>query len=203
MKIHGYTLIEIMVALAVFAILAVLTSVAMYHAFNTRARVSFHADRLNELQLAVIMMTRDAEQAVNRPVREKEMHLIPSFVGQPYYFEFTRAGLVNPNGLEDRSTLKRIAFICHNQQLIRRSWSTLDEPKRKQYQDKILLNHLEACSFAYLTHNRQILSEWHEHVVMQNQIKDPMPIGIQLTLKLNNWGEMSLLFIIPEGLYAG
>ncbi|AHE67166.1 GspJ family T2SS minor pseudopilin variant LspJ [Legionella oakridgensis] len=202
MKTQGYTLIEIMVALAVFAILAVLTSVAMYHAFNTRARVNIHSDRLSELQLAMTIITRDAQQAVNRPVREAEMHLSSSFIGQPLYFEFTRGGIVNPNGTEKRSTMKRIAFICQEQQLIRRSWN-LDEPKRKQYQDKIILNNLDSCSFAYLSHNRQVLTDWHEHVVMQNQIKDPMPIAIQWTLKLHNWGEMSLLFIIPEGLYAG
>jgi len=199
----GYTLLEIMVALAVFAILATITSSAMYHAFNTRARVSAQADRLNALQLAITLMERDTEQVVERAVLGNEMHLFPAFIGQAQYIEFTRGGLVNPKGAEQRSTLKRVAFVCQGDKLIRRSWVHLDTLKRNQYQDRIVLDNLEKCTFAYLTHNRQILTEWRENALQQNQKKAALPIAVQFNLTLHDWGNMSLLFVLPEGLYAG
>lgn len=201
-KSAGYTLIEILIALAVFAILATITSSAMYHAFDTKARVNVQADRLNSLQLALTLVGRDIDQMVERSVRGNEMHLFPPFVGQPNYLEFTRAGIVNPNDQIPRSTLMRIAFLCRGNQLVRRTWESLDTPKRALYQDKVLLDNLNQCSFAYLAQNRQILSEWRENAVQQNQKKAPLPNAVQFTLTLSDWGNMSLLFIVPESLYG-
>ncbi len=199
----GYTLLEVLVALAVFAILATITSSAMYHAFNTRARVNLQADRLNALQLAITLIGRDTEQEVVRAVRGNEMHLFPAFIGQTQYLEFTRGGLVNPKGAALRSTLKRVAFVCQGSTLVRRSWESLDTPKRNQYQDKILIDNLDKCSFAYLAHNKQMLAEWVENALQQNQKKASLPMAVQFNLTLHDWGNMSLLFILPEGLYAG
>jgi len=202
-KTRGFTLIEILIALAVFAILATITSSAMYHAFNTRARVTKQADRLNTLQLAITMIGRDVQQTIERSIVSGDMHVSPAFVGESNYVEFTRSGVVNPNSLAQRSTLKRVAFLCGGGKLIRRSWQQLDTPARKQVQDRILLTDLDECSIAYLAHNRQILSEWRENAVQEDQKKETLPSAIQFTLTLHDWGNMSLLFIIPEALYAG
>ncbi len=61
--------------------------------------------------------------------------------------------------MERRSTLKRVAYVCAEKKLIRRSWENLDTPNRKHYQDKILLDNLEQCSFDYLSNSRQVLPE--------------------------------------------
>lgn len=198
----AYTLIEIMIALAVFAVLATITSTAMYHAFNTRARVNVQADKLNALQLALALIARDTSQVVERGVRGNEMHVFPAFVGKESYLEFTRSGFVNPDNTEQRSTLKRVAYSCKGGSLSRRSWETLDSPLRDVSHDKLLLTNLDECSFAYLTRSRQVLAEWHENAVQQNQKKESLPMAIQFTLTVHDWGNMSLLFMIPEALYA-
>ncbi|KTD36232.1 type II secretory pathway protein LspJ [Legionella nautarum] len=199
----GFTLIEILIALTVFAILAAITSSAMYYAFNTRSRVSEQAERLNALQLAITLIEHDTEQVIVRDIRAgHEMQLHPVFEGEAQYLEFTRSGFVNPNSEEKRSVLQRVAFLCQNNQLIRRSWVTLDPVNREIYQDKILIDRLMNCQFAYLNHNLQVLSEWRPNAVQQNQRAEPIPKAIQMNLRLNDWGKMSLLFIIPGALYA-
>ena len=198
----GFTLLEILVALSVFVILATMTSSAMYHAFNTRALVTAQADRLSTLQLAMALIKRDTQQIVERSVHDSQQHVFPAFIGRSNYVEFTRSGEVNPADSEQRSTLIRIAFLCRNDQLVRRRWETPDTPHRGTYQDKVLLSHLSQCRFAYLDHNQQVLSEWHENAVKQNQHKESLPNAIQFTLNLTYWGDMSLLFVIPEALYA-
>ncbi len=204
MKVHGtgYTLIEIMVALMVFAILATITASAMYNAFDTRARINVKADQINKIQLALAMIEKDTVQAIDRSVVGNEMHQFPPFVGQANYVEFTRTGFANPNGIEHRSTLKRVAYLCSGDQLVRRTWEVLDSPERHNHQDKILLDKLEKCSFAYLATNHQIFTEWRAYALQQNQKNENMPTAIQLTLTLRDLGNMSLLFIIPEALYA-
>ena len=198
----GYTLIEIMIALAVFAILGAIASGAIYQAFETRSRVSVQANQLNELQLAILRLTRDVHQIVERSVFGDEMHIFPPFVGQPNYLEFTRAGLVNPGDIAQRSTLQRVAWLCQKNQLIRRSFTTLDSLKRHEYQDTVVLQHLKSCSFAYLTTKHQRLSEWREYTVLHNQAKERLPVAVQGIFSFEQWGNMSLLFVIPGGLHA-
>lgn len=197
----GFTLLEILIALTVFAILATVTSGAMYHAFDTRNRVNDQANRLTQLQLTVSMIENDAKQVIDRPIRGNEMRLFPIFYGNNKYAEFTRDGLTNPFGQDRRSSLKRIAFVCENNKFFRRSWSVLDPVDHNQFESKLLLDNLDECQLRYLNHGLEVLSEWREHAVSQNQKKEPFPQAIQLNLTLKDWGKASFLFLIPEAVY--
>lgn len=201
-KHEGYTLLEILIALAVFAILSSMTASAMYHAFDTRARVDVQANQLNTIQLALTLIMRDTEQMVERGVSGEDMRLFPPFVGQANYLEFTRGGLINPAGINAHSTLKRVAYMCRGKKLIRRTWESLDSPNRSNHQDRIIFENLDECKFAYLANNQQILPEWREYAIQQNQKKETLPIAIQCSLTIHNWGNMNFLFPIPEALYA-
>lgn len=203
MKLSGYTLIEIMVALIVFAILATLTATAMYHTFETRAHVNEHANRLNQLQQSLIIMERDVKQATNRPVLNQDMLMQPALIGQSDYVEFTRGGIINPEGIAKTSSLQRVAFLCKGQQLIRRSWPRLDAPKQSSSHDKLILDNLEHCSFGYLSQKRELLKDWRQQEgLLRHQRKAALPLAVQFNLTLSDQGNMNLLFIIPEALYA-
>lgn len=200
---RGYTLIEILIALAVFAILSAMTANALQHAFSTKERVDIQANQLNSLQLTLSLITKDTEQVIDRAIIGADMRTSPPFIGQSHYVEFTRGGSVNPDELEKRSTLKRIAYLCKNKTLIRRSWHRLDTSSRELFQDNILLEDLNACDFSFIAANRQTLTEWHEYALQQNQKKESLPSAIQLNLDLKQWGNMSLIFPLAEAIYAG
>lgn len=202
-KIQGFTLLEILIALTVFAILATFTSSALYYAFNTRARLSMQAERLIHLQLAITLIERDIEQVAARAVRGNNMQLFPAFIGKANYVELTRDGLPNPHYQENRSTLKRIALLCKNNRLIRRTWNSLDTPNRQNFADKILLDQVNYCRFAYLNNRLELLPEWREYFTSPQQKIEPFPRAVQLSLTLANWGKASFLFILPEALYGG
>lgn len=198
----GFTLIEILIALTVFAILATITSSSLYYAFNARTRVNAQAEQLNTLQLAVSIIQQDISQTVERAVRGNEMRLFPVFVGQTQYLEFTRDGSVNPQSVDKRSTLKRVALVCEDGKLLHRTWNSLDPADRNIYADKGLLDNLTDCHFNYLNQNLEVLNEWREQAVTQNQRKEPFPKAIQVNVTLKEWGKMNVLFIIPEALYV-
>ena len=198
----GFTLIEVLIALSVFAILASITSSAMYRAFNTREHVTTQANRLNALQLAVALMNRDIQQIVERSVLGNELHHFPPFTGQRDYIEFSRGGIINPTNINRRGTLQRIAYLCKKDRLYRRSWMVLDGPNRNQYQDKLVLDNLSQCQFSFLAHNLLTLPRWQEYALKQNQNKETLPTAIQLSINLNDCGKLNLSFIIPEALYA-
>ena len=201
-KSKGFTLLEILIALTIFAILAAITSSILYHAFSIRTRVADQADKTNTLQLAISLIQQDTIQTVERPIRSNDNQVFPAFIGQAKYLELTRDGNANPQSVEKRSTLKRVALVCNGQTLVRRTWSTLDSINRKKFEDKILLDDLTQCHFKYLNQSLQLLEQWRDQAVTQSQRKEPMPKAVQVNITFKNRGEMNLLFIIPGALYA-
>ncbi|MDP3704487.1 MAG: GspJ family T2SS minor pseudopilin variant LspJ [Legionellaceae bacterium] len=191
---QGFTLIEIIIALSIFATIAVITSSVLYESFKIRERVTIQSEQLSTLQLAITLLQRDTAQLVFRPVRGNEMHLFPALIGQANYLEFTRGGAVNPMSLEQRSTLKRVAYLCEQGKFIRRIWSQLDTPDRDDYHDNVLLNNLKTCSFAYMGSDNIMKPVWYQVPSPTNMRKKPrLPKAVQLTITLKNWGKMILL----------
>lgn len=198
----GFTLIEILIALTVFAIIATITSSTLYYAFTTRTRVNEQSERLSAIQLAISLIQQDTSQTVERAIRGNDMRVYPIFVGRPGYIEFTRDGDVNPGSSDKRSTLKRIALICQKGALIRRTWDSLDPPNRAVHADKLLIANLSDCHFGYLNQYLQVFPEWRADAVNQDQNKESLPKAIQINLTLQDLGEINLLFTLPGALYA-
>jgi len=201
-KRKGFTLLEILIALTIFAILATITSSSLYYAFNTRNLVNIQANRLNELQLAISIIQQDTLQIVDRAIRGNEMRQFPVLVGQSEYMEFTRDGFVNPKSRQKRSTLKRIGLACLDGALVHRTWNSLDPIDRNQYEDRVLIKNVNKCTFSYLNQNLQSLPEWREEALNEEQQTEIFPKALQINLTLKDWGPINLLFIVPKALYA-
>lgn len=200
-KIAGFTLLEILIALSIFAILAVITASTLYYALNSKTRVAQQAEQLVTLQLALTLLERDIQQMIERPVLSDNHQMISEFIGHTAGLEWTHGGFINPFYREKRSTLERVAYLCQNQQLIRRSWPLLDIPDRSHYQDKLLLGNLETCRFAYFNKHLQLLDAWQANALSSQQNIETFPKAVQLTLNVLGWGEGRFLFIIPGALY--
>ncbi|HMA97843.1 MAG TPA: type II secretion system minor pseudopilin GspJ, partial [Wenzhouxiangella sp.] len=92
---RGYTLIEVLISVSVFAVL----SGSVYLALSAMSDAAFvqreRSEALAELQLTVARLDADLRQLVTRPVRVAEGGLAPALLGAPNGFEATRAGWGN------------------------------------------------------------------------------------------------------------
>lgn len=197
----GFTLIEILVALAVFAVLSTLTALSMSHAFNTRARVSEQMERIAALDLGIALLNRDTFQITSRGLRDEAMRLRPAFIGHRLEMEFTTSGFTNPHAVEKRSTLKRISLFCHKDQLVRRSYASLDRVNENDYEDRVLFSSLQSCQFEYLSPENQWNNQWINIITADNKPTGTLPKAIQVKLVLKDQSPFALVFVIPEGLY--
>ena len=127
-RARGFSLIELLVALAVFAALAAAAYGGLAQIAQTRGALARQQDRFAEIVRAVSMLERDLRQAVSRPVRGRgrEDHL-PALAGTGDRIELTRIGFANPLA-EPRSNLERVAYAVDGQRLMRGRYAALDRP---------------------------------------------------------------------------
>ncbi|ALG68833.1 type II secretion system minor pseudopilin GspJ [Beggiatoa leptomitoformis] len=198
-KQDGFTLLELLIALAIFAVIAVLAYGGLSVVLDVRAQTDLQAKTLAQLQLALSLLARDVEQAVNRPIRNKYGDTESAFIGEPTFIEFTRAGWRNPTQ-STRSTLQRVRYFWHEQQLWRSYWLVLDQAQDSQAETGVLLTDITNLQIRFLDNRLQ----WHEQwppdaqaVVTQvenGEKLDPLALkAIELVLTVKSWGKLTRL----------
>ncbi len=108
-KHKGFTLIEMLVSLAIFALIGITAYQVLASAALVSEREQTRTENMRELDRALRIIERDLRQVVNRPVRDEygPQHALTGSADGT--LEFTRGGNDNPLGLP-RSDLLRVAY---------------------------------------------------------------------------------------------
>jgi general secretion pathway protein J len=197
----GFTLLELLVSLAIFALLATMAYSALNTVLNARKEVEQRAARLTELQTAFMVMERDIEEAVARPVRDdlgdEQAALKGGGVGTGV-LTLTRTGWRNPLGLA-RSDLQRVDYVFNKQQLLRESWATLDRGPGNEPYAEVLIDGVSAVDVRFMGQDRQWVGYWPPDSAGNAQSPDAvlMPRAIEISVDVNGWGRIARLFRVP------
>lgn len=201
-KNNGFTLVEILIALFIFAILAVITTVGLHSAINTKQRVEKIDQKLSELQIAQTLLRRDALQAVDRKVIDEDGHFAPAFIMTGSgAMRFTRDGQVNPLGAAQRSNLQRVGYVFRDGELVRLTWVALDRLPETKVEKKVLLKGVTLISMRVLDVNNRAYKLWPPSEgsnLDMNRFQVAMPKAIKLNFKVKNLGEIIDFFPIPS-----
>jgi general secretion pathway protein J len=188
----GFTLLEILIALFIFTIISVIMVTALHTVLSSQSATEKKANRLTELQTTLILMARDLEQTVNRPIISSK-NTLDSFLGTPYSLTFTHAGLVNPLGELQRSTLQRTQYFLDKQALIRRTWPVLDQTAKTQPNERIILKNTESIRFEYLDNKGRFHNSWP----LPDDKESILPKAVRVSLTIAQWGNLTQLYLIP------
>jgi general secretion pathway protein J len=136
---HGFTLLELVVALAVFAVLATLAYGSLGHLLQAREQLAARADALGRLQLAFSLLERDCLGAATRPVRDELGDAQPALWRAPDgSLELTHGGWSNPLD-QPRARLQRVRWQVRDGALYRDAWPVLDRvPGSKPQAQRVL-----------------------------------------------------------------
>ena len=147
---RGFSLIELLVALAVFAALAAAAYGGLAEIARARGALAERQDRFAALVRAVSTVERDLWQAVSRPVRGNARgEELPALMGAADRIELTRLGFANPRA-EPRSNLERVAYLVDAGRLQRGRYAALDRAPGSVPAPSALLDHVESLRLRYL-----------------------------------------------------
>jgi general secretion pathway protein J len=122
---RGFTLIELVVAMAIFAMLALAGWKVFDGLMRTRERATAHAEQLSAWQMTYGQLLRDLSQAVPRPI-QTSIGVDSALISDGQFIAFTRTGVIDPR-VGMLSGLERVRYEIQNGQLIRLSLNQPDQ----------------------------------------------------------------------------
>ncbi len=216
-KTRGFTLIEVMVAISIFAVI----SAGIYHVLSAmvdvQGKVVKHAEALHEVQKAMWVISSDIEQIVMRDVHAEADSRSPAMISDEdnYLLQFTRQGISNPL-LFNRSDMLRVAYSLgarpeqddggvrgagdsdesKGQHLLRTTWLALDRISSTKTLTQVLLRDVESVKIEFLLEENKWLSLWPEKQPDRRAHTRDLPIAIKITINAKNAGEIQRVFQI-------
>ncbi|MES9825110.1 MAG: type II secretion system minor pseudopilin GspJ [Candidatus Thiodiazotropha endolucinida] len=194
---HGFTLLELLIAITIFAILATFVYSGLKVILDTEHQTSLYGQRIAKLQLGLNLMQRDIEQLVGRPVRDQHGDQQPALKSggiSGILLELTRGGFSNPMQLS-RSNLQRVGYVLEDNTLFRLTWPTLDRPRESEPHRQKLIEEISSLELVFYDKALQEKREWPPRTIGEAD-EDPslLPVSIELKLELEDWGTIRRLF---------
>lgn len=197
---HGFTLLEVIVAVAIFAVVSAVAYGGLNTVLTTQGQTREHTERLTRLQRALTVMETDFEQAAARPIRDQ--YGDPQAAMMQTEIEgvaFTRAGRLNPMG-QPRSAFQRVGYRLDEEgRLLRRTWTALDQPIDPVQRESVLLEDVESfdIEFAAATDSEWV-KQWPP--LEARAPMTTMPIAVRVTLTLPAYGgDIVRILRVPAG----
>ncbi|MEE4639539.1 MAG: type II secretion system minor pseudopilin GspJ [Wenzhouxiangella sp.] len=187
---RGYTLIEVLIAVSVFAILAGSVYLAL-SALSEAAFVQRERSRdLADLQLTATRLEADLRQLVSRPVRRADGDLAPALAGQRARFAATRAGWIN---LADqrRSQLQRFGWFRQGQGLVREFQPVTDSVGGNAAQSEVVLEGVDGFELAYRSMDGSWLDQWPPEAA-----PDALPSAVRYRLQTARFGTIERIVVL-------
>ncbi|HUE78646.1 MAG TPA: type II secretion system minor pseudopilin GspJ [Sphingomicrobium sp.] len=183
----GFTLVEMLVALTIFALLAAAGVGILRASVDTQSAVDQKLAEVGAVGRLHALLASDLGQAALRPTRDSGGER-PAFIGDARGMQLVRAGWSNPDG-EARSNLQRVEWRFEPAGLARIGHRRLDGGDDGQ--PAILARSLDQVAFRY----RSLSGDWTS--VWQSTPAEPLPAAVELSLQATGQAALRIVVALP------
>ena len=197
-KQQGLTLIEVSVAIAIMAIVYVLSQQAISIASASYEVSEKHSERIESIDQAWFLIKQDLRNILSYKMSRQYQDTIPPLVfefGQETWLSLLRGSNPNPLSLL-RTELQRVAYKLDEDVIVRYTWNDPAETDFEEAYEQKILSGVEKIEVRGLPPKAQSLkdrwvSEWKE--------PESLPLALEVTITLEDRGEMKRLFMLSDG----
>jgi general secretion pathway protein J len=209
MRRAGFTLIEVMIAMFIAAIMLALGYSAINQAARDKETLTTSQARITEIQRGMRVVAQDFAQMVARTARDVDGggNIEPAVVStnkDNTIITFSRAGWSNPAGIQ-RPAEQRVRYRFIDGSLVREHWLSLDAALNAQPRERVLLTKVKSVELRFLD---PVSRNWREDwpavtssgpvgPANIDQLLRTRPLAIEVTIVLEDWGRVQRLFEIP------
>ena len=182
----GFTLIEMLVALALTSMIAVAGSTLLIGTVRASDRLGKTTESVSEIELTHTLMRDDFAN----------IRMLYGDAGQPDYTSspfvaFVRDGWSHPVPDDNRASLLAVEYQFRDGTLTRRAWLRPDPAADTPHADRVLATGLSRMTARYYD-GREWVPEW-------NAGEKDMPAAIELTFEYSDTDALTELFLIGGG----
>ena len=203
MSIHkkhmqGFTLVELIIALAIVAVLGMMATVGLRSVLQTREHLVKTNAHITQLMTTVSLLQQDTRAAIARTIINNDGHRVSALISlQPNGFMLTRQGVTK---------LQRVGYQVTNHQLVRLSWQRLDRAPGAKPTRQILLSNIKNWEVRFLLPQGGISQRWPlvsgSNVRVTNQTSE-QPAAVFIKINFSNDRQLPLLLPLRGRGYHG
>ncbi|MGB0467291.1 MAG: type II secretion system minor pseudopilin GspJ [Pontibacterium sp.] len=195
---QGLTMIELIVAVALLALIGLATATTLNSAITNERYLDERAEQLEALSYSLSLLRQDLEQAINRSSAAEGYagDNQPALVGYQTaddtngeLLKFTRTGRRHPPGTFQGSRLQRIRYRITDEQLIRES-SPVPDPTETEFPvQQTLFRGISQVQLSYFN------GEWQDAWGI-DEVQSGLPRAVRITLTTGLWGEVEQVMLL-------
>lgn len=191
---RAFTLVEMLVALAIFAAIAAAAWGGLAQIARTRARLGAEQQRFADVVRSVSTLARDLGAATPRPVRGNDGAVLPALVGTGDHIAFTAIGAADPR-VEARSQLERILYSGDDRGVQRAIYAALDRAPGSTPLARTLLSGVEHFALRYHACDGRWYPTWPPPAVpacapQGLSLFDVLPDAVEFTIDASGIGSI-------------
>lgn len=201
----GFTLLEVMVAMALLALLGLAAALTLNSGLRSQQVVGESIESLQRLQLTQQLLRRDLEQLVVRQGRNERgdartQVLVAPADGDPQgvLLDFYKAGRRILSRSSPGSSLERVRYRLRDGRLIRESSPLIDTPLGTQWHSATLLEAVADVDLRFF-YNHTWIDQWPPVRGVAGQASPAMlPQALELTIETDRYGAVAQIVLLPS-----
>ena len=188
-KINGFTLIELMVAIMIFAVISVISYRTISSLVTTKQIVTASQDKWGSIAKGVAKIDSDWNRAIPLVVRDANGMVLPSILGKntlngPFdsQLEMTISGFLG-NDVYGSTPPQRIGFRFDKGKLYLVTWPVLNRTTNTQPRLDLLIDNVEDFHVSFMYTDRNWYDTWPSE---SSSDITSLPPGFKIILHMNS-----------------
>ena len=200
-KSRGFTLIEILVSVAIFGLISIAAYTVLDSGMRTKQQSELRLSHLSELQRLFFNLSQDVAYLTQRRSRNDLGDIEPIILGESdlsgetFKLAFNRTNWRNPAAFP-RSTMQHVQYHLEEQGIYRSHRVYLDMAPNSPEIKRLLASQIEAVRLEFKSPDGQWSDGWGQFTEMQDKLPRAMRIRVTSAIL----GEVERYYFLPYSL---